>query len=56
MKQDEFEREKQTLAKKVSTLLAIGKDLAQQKKEINSEAHTKDGFFSKWRKKRELGS
>lgn len=53
MKEDEFNRAKAELAKKVQTLLAKGKKIVEEKKAL---PELKVGWFSKWRTKRTLNS
>lgn len=53
MKEDEFNRKKAELAKKVQALLAKGKKLIEDKKQF---PELKTGWFSRWRIKRTINS
>lgn len=53
MKEDEFNRAKAELAKKVQTLLMKGKKLVEDKKQL---PELKAGWFTKWRAKRTINS
>ena len=55
MLQDEFDRAKAALAKQVSTMLQMGKQLVEDKKRLAQETRNM-WMFTRWQAKRELKS